>query len=169
MTTLLAFLVALLAFGSLGFWVFTAAVFIGITALVENDEGFWATVVAIGTVCSLQFLSKVPVLTAIKAHPGTAALYLLGYFAVGAAWSIFKWYVFLTKARIKYDAAKAEFLEQVRVDRGVPTTPAFTGDLAAKFIDQLASHRGYSSEGGGLGFEISATPPLARKHKSNLT
>src|SRR5271170_4062604 len=158
MTAILAFLAALLVFGSLGFWIFSFLVFVAITALVENDEGFWATVVAIGTVCSLQFLSHIPLLTAIKAHPGTTALYLLGYFVAGAAWSIFKWYIFLTKARIKYESAKADFLEEY-------SAKELTGELAAKFMDLLASNHSYSDDD----HAISATPPEARKHKSNLT
>jgi len=158
MTTLLAFLAAILAFDTLGFWVFSLVVFIAITALVENDEGFWATVIAIGTVCSLQFLSHIPLLTAIKAHPGTTALYIASYFAIGAGWSLFKWYVFLTKARIKYESAKADFLEEY-------SAKELTGELAAKFMDLLASNHSYSDDD----HAISATPPEARKHKSNLT
>jgi len=158
MTTLLAFLAALLAFGSLGFWVFSVVVFIAITALVESDEGFYATLVAVCTILSLQFLSHVPILTTVKTNPGHVALYVLGYFVVGAAWSVFKWYIFLHKATNKYETYKAEFMER----RGAKV---FDGELASKLMDELEEKNKYQSEDS----KINSAPPLARKHKSNLT
>lgn len=156
MTTILA----MLAFGTPVFWLCSAIVFIIITALVENDEGFWATIVAIGTICSLQFLSNVPLFTAIKAHPGKTVLYILSYFAIGAAWSLFKWYIFLHKARAKYDELKAKTMEKM----GATT---FTGEVAVKLMDALAQENRYLSDGDPT--RINSTPPLARKHKSSLT
>jgi hypothetical protein len=166
MTTLLAFLAALLAVGSIGFWLFSIVVLVVITALVENDEGVWATLVAIGTVAALQFLAKVPLLAFVKIHPLGTALAALGYFAAGASWSVFKWYVFLHKSNGKYEEAKAEFVGSEAKTRGVPATNLpWTGELAAKLLDKLEEYNKYKSETE----KINSVPPQARNHKSTLT
>ena len=166
MTTLLAFLAALLAVGSIGFWLFSFIVLVVITALVENDEGVWATIVAIGTVAALQFLSKVPLLAFVKIHPLATAIAAVSYFALGAGWSIFKWYVFLHKGNRKYEEAKAEFVANEAKTKGVPAANLpWTGELAAKLLDTITEHNKYLHESE----KINSEPPQARKHKGTLT
>jgi hypothetical protein len=166
MTTLLAFLAALLAVGSLGFWLFSIIVLIVITALVENDEGAWATFVAIGTIAALQFVSKIPLLAFVKIHPLATGLAALGYFGLGAGWSIFKWYLFLHKSNNKYEDAKAEFVANEAKTRGVPVANLpWTGELAAKLFDLVEDHNKYLSEDD----RINSVPLQARNHKSKLT
>lgn len=113
---MITFLAGLLAFGTLWFWLFALAVFITITALVENEEGVWATVVFIGTVLSLQFLSKVPVLDYVKSNPGHTLMYVGLYFVIGTVWTLIKWYFFVHKRIVKYNDFKRSYMKNNKIE-----------------------------------------------------
>src|SRR5208283_1044261 len=91
---MLTFLGTLFALGTLWFWLLVLLDFIAITALVENEEGGWATIVAIGSVVGLNYLWKLPILATVRANPGHTALLVLSYFFIGTCWSFVKWYFF---------------------------------------------------------------------------
>jgi len=152
------FLATLFAIGTFWFWLLLLIDFVLITALVENEEGAWATAIAIGTIFGLNYLWKLPILTSIKANPGHVALLVLSYFVIGAAWSFVKWYFFLHKANGRYLDFKAKFLETKNVN-------ALDGQLAATLMDELAENNRYLDAES----RISAEPPIARKHKARLT
>jgi hypothetical protein len=147
---MLTFLAGVLAFGTLWFWLFSFVVFCAITALVENDEGVWATIVFIGTVLSLNFLSKIPVLDYVKLNPGHTLMYVGIYFAVGIVWTLIKWYFFVHNKVVKYNNFKAKFLKDRKTDT---LTPA----LANELIESCSR------------YGVSADAPDASDHKSDLT
>jgi hypothetical protein len=156
LTTLEAFF----ALGTFGFWILMALIGIAITALVENEEGIWATVVAIGTAFGLSYLWKINLISTIKANPGHILLYGGGYFALGAIWSVFKWYTYLHKANSRYEDYKTQFLAE---NKATSLTP----ELAAKLMDELGHKNQYRTAGDET--FVFSTPPLARNHKSSLT
>jgi hypothetical protein len=147
---MITFLAGLLAFGTLWFWLFSLAVFIGLTLLVENDEGVWATIVFVGTVLSLNFLSKIPLLDYVKNNPGHTLMYVGLYFAIGVVWTIIKWYFFVHRKIVAYTEFKRKFLK----DRGVE---ALTPALANELIDRCKA------------YSVSPTPPDPADHKGDLT
>jgi len=153
------FLETLFALGTFWFWLLFLIDFVVITALVENEEGAWATIVAIGSIVGLNYLWKLPIIATIKTNPGHVALLVLSYFVIGAAWSFVKWYFFLHKANGRYLDYKAKFLERKNVS-------VLDGQLAAILMDELAenNNRYLDAE-----LRISAEPPVARKHKARLT
>lgn len=155
---MLTLFAGLLAVGTLWFWLFSLAVFIAITALVENDEGVWATLVFIGTVLSLQFLSKIPILSYVKMNPGRTLLYVGVYFAVGIVWTLIKWYFFVHNRVVKYNNFKSAFLKK-------NNAALLTPELAANLADELESGVRYTRDGSG----ISASAPDPANHKSDLT
>jgi len=154
---MLEFLVGLLAFGTLWFWLFSFVVFCAITALVENDEGVWATLVFIGTVLSLNFLSKVPLLDYIKLNPGHTLMYIGIYFAAGIGWSFIKWGVFLKKRNLKYEAFKAKYMRDNKIEGGM------TPEQMSKFFSWLGSN--YEARDG----KVAAAAPEPSDHKRDIT
>lgn len=158
---MLTTLAALFALGTIGFWSLLLVIGVGITILVENEEGAWATFVAIASMVGLSFLWKLNLLVVVKANPGRIVAYALAYFAIGAAWSIFKWFTFLHKANSRYEDYKADFLTK-------NNAVALNGELAAKLMDEIIEsnddHYHYDEAK-----KISSTPPLARNHKASVT
>jgi hypothetical protein len=158
---MLTFFETLFAVGTLWFWLLFFIDFVVITALVENEQGFWATVTAIGSIIGLNYLWKLPILVTVKANPGHTALLILSYFLLGAGWSLVKWFFYLHKQRIKYEEYKAKFLEENKAKELTP-------ELAAKLSDTIAgSPRRYAPYNDSEG--VTATPPSARAHKGDLT
>jgi hypothetical protein len=153
---MLTFLAGLFA-GGIFLWSFLVAITILLCVLVEKDEGVWATVVFIGTVLSLNFLSKVPILDYIKTNPLRTVELIAAYFAIGVAWTLIKWYFFVHRQVVKYNEFKRQFLKE-------NNAAALTPELAAKLADQLSSRGSYRN---GLG--ISATAPDPADHKGDLT
>jgi len=128
---MLTFFVELFAFGGLAFWLLALVVFGIITALVENEKGFWATVTFLGSLAALNFLYKLPILTAIKLHPLYTAELVAAYFAIGIGWSFFKWTLFVRKFTLKYNEYKAKFL-------AANDAKELTPELASELADSLA-------------------------------
>lgn len=154
---MLTFLAGLLAFGSLAFFLEVLAVVILLCVLVEKDEGVWATVVFIGTVLSLNFLSKVPILDYIRTNPLRTVELVAAYFAIGVGWTLIKWYFFVHRKVVAYNEYKRNFLKSHNVDS---LTPA----LAAELADELSNANGYRNTRG-----VSATAPDPADHKGDLT
>ena len=154
---MLTFLAGLLAFGSLWFFLEVLAVVILLCVLVEKDEGVWATVVFIGTVLSLNFLSKVPILDYVKTNPLRTLAYVGIYFAVGIVWTLIKWYFFVHNKVVAYNSYKAKFLKENKAE-------SLTPELAAKLADELSNANGYRNTRG-----VSAAAPDPADHKGDLT
>lgn len=136
----------LIAFGTVGFWILAVVLFSIVIALVENEAGFWATVILIGSAIGIDKLYKLSLLTVVKANPGHVAILVGVYFLTGIVWSIAKWYFFLHKRVVKYNSERAQFLRS----RNATT---MTAELAAEF-------QGYVSS--------SARPVDASDHKADL-
>lgn len=155
---MLTFLTALFA-GSIFLWSFLVAITILLCVLVEKDEGVWATVVFIGTVLSLNFLSKVPILDYVKTNPLRTVELIAAYFAIGVGWTLIKWYFFVHNKVVAYNNFKNAFLKE----KGAETlTPA----LAAELADKLAEQDRYSRTSS---YGISASAPDPAEHKGDLT
>jgi hypothetical protein len=155
---MLPFLAALFALGTFWFWFLVFIDFVIVTALVESDNGTWATIVAIGTLFGLNYLWKLPVLATVKANPGHTALLVLAYFGIGVVWTFVKWYFYVHNQVVKYNNYKSAFLKANNV-------ATLTPELAAALADKLEEGKRYSSRGEG----ISASAPDPADHKGDLT
>jgi len=86
----------LLVFGDLFFWLVALIAFGVITACVENEKGFGATVVLFVTVVSFTLFTDFNIFATLAALDyWYLAILILGYFIVGTGWCVFKWYLFL--------------------------------------------------------------------------
>lgn len=92
-----------LAVGAIGFWLLLIVAAIIMSEMMDNDAPVWAGVVAIITLALLAVFGGFNPLTYIMAHPGETVLWVAGYFVVGAAWSLVKWYFWLLKIRRRLD------------------------------------------------------------------
>jgi hypothetical protein len=148
MTAFFAALLAAIAFGTVWGWIIFVAAYIIITALVENDKGFWAFLAVILTtiaLCTPHFQAAVHF---IVANPGKVLLMIIGYFVIGTVWGIIKWFLYVNRQLEKYNEKKTEFLLK---NKATEFTPA----LAAAF----KSH--YFGFGDGL-------VPQAHDHKGDI-
>lgn len=89
--------------------------FFGLFALIEFEKPGWATATVVGVLAVVHFGTEVDVIQFIAQNPFQSLLLALGYFAVGAGWSVGKWWFFVRRLRDKYDAQKVEFLKEHRV------------------------------------------------------
>lgn len=110
----------LLALGTAGFWIMTVIVFFIITALVESDSGFWATVILVGSVLGINKLYELSLFTVIKTHPGHVAALTGIYFLTGIVWSVAKWYFYLHKKVVRYNNERGQFLRSVDATEMTP-------------------------------------------------
>lgn len=155
---MITFFETVFALGTLWFWLLLLVDFVIITALVEHEEGIWATVVAILTVVGLNYAWKLPIISSIKTNPGHTALLVFAYFALGAGWSLVKWLVFLHKKNFAYEDVKADFLKK---NNALTLTP----ELAAKLMDYLDELNRFKV----VEDCVTATPPEAHDYKAMLT
>ena len=149
---LLGWIAALVAFGSVWFWLIMLAAFCGIAALVENEEGVWATLVMVLTAVSLNWVWKVPILKTCALHPWKALLWVLVYFVAGALWGLFKWWLYAHKQLAAYKELRDEFMKSENVTE---LTPALALKLKSKAGMQYPPLR--------------AEAPSVSQHKCDIT
>ena len=101
---------AILAFGTIGFWLFTAAVITAMLTFINFNKGAAATVVAAITVLGFQFYGGYDIFGYVKHNPWSLATYIGIYAALGVVTGVFKWWRYVRNERAKYLEAKAEFL-----------------------------------------------------------
>lgn len=138
---------AILAFGTIGFWVFITASVIAMLTFINFQKGAAATVVAALTILGFQFYGGIDIFGHVKNHPLALLAYGGIYALCGMGTGVFKWWRFVRNNRAKYLEAKAEFIED---GKSMTEWPRYrdAGDYhAIKFI-----------------FE-----PVARQHKAAIT
>lgn len=138
---------AVLAFGTIGFWIFSVAVIIAMLACIDFQKGAAATIVAIGTVLAFQFWGGYDIFGYIRHNPATMA-YIAGAYAIlGVMTGVFKWWRYVRNNLGKYQEAKAEYF----ADGGKP--------------EGWARHR----DAGNYSAIKFTFEPVARRHKAAIT
>jgi hypothetical protein len=142
----------MLAVGSFWFWLLVLLAAIGVTILVETENGGWATFTMVATIAIFNWAFKLHIFSAIAAHPWKTLEWVLVYFLTGTVWGLIKWFVFLHKQLAKYQEARDKFLKE---NNATDLTPA----LAAKFLDYLDRY---------LTRALIPIPPKASEHKGAI-
>lgn len=138
---------AILAFGTIGFWIFSVAVIIAMLTCINFQKGAGATVVALATVLAFQFYGGYDIFGYVKHNPLTM-LYVIGaYGAAGIVVGVFKWWRYVRNNLSKYQEAKAEYMADGGNASGWPRYRDQGNYNGIKFI-----------------FE-----PVARRHKAAIT
>lgn len=138
---------AILAFGTIGFWVTMSIAVILMLTCINFQKGAAATFVAIGAALLLQFYGGMDIFGTIKNNPMTVIYYVLGYGVLGAGTAVFKWWRYVRNNRHKYDEAKAEYLDD---------------------NDNLDGWERYRELGNYNGIKF-LFAPAARRHKAAIT
>ena len=125
-----------LAVGAIGFWLLLLLSAILMSEMLDNDCPGWATITAIVTVAILVVFGGFDPLSYLAAHPGEIALAIAAYFAVGAGWSLLKWYFWLVKLRRQLDAGHDH--RRVLYTAGVQQFPPQPGDHKSRIIGWIA-------------------------------
>lgn len=99
----------LFAIGTLWFWVLLGIVTIVLFAAVEAERVGFATLAMIAFFGLLSWQGDFSLVGSAAEHPGLAVLAALGYLAVGALWSVGKWWFYVKGLRRKLIDAKERF------------------------------------------------------------
>lgn len=103
--------VALFAFGTIWFWTLIAIASFVLMATIEHEKGWLATFTIIGTLLLVHYGMDKQLFGSMFAHPLITGSCVLGYFLVGAAWGVVKWWFFVKSQREAYDEARKLFAE----------------------------------------------------------
>lgn len=125
----------LLIFGTFWFWGFAAVVTVVAVCLLWNmeddipsHEDYSANLGATGffllIFLALQFMSDIKPFTFIWTNPTAAIVCVLAYGAIGAGWSLIKWWNYLREKARKYKTLRAEW----ESSKSVNGTPASSWD-----------------------------------------
>lgn len=115
-------LIGIFVVGSIGFWILLALAWVVVTALIEFERPWLAGLSLVATFVLVSWLGNFNLIAASRAHPLTAAVGLAAYFLAGAAWSVWKFYVYFKTKRDKYEELKRDFLDAKKIKgSAIPT------------------------------------------------
>ena len=150
-------LIGILALGTIGFWIFLCAFTVLFWCLLENEKHGWATFsMALGLV-AFSYLGSFNIVALAKTNPVAFLSLIVGYFAVGALWSVIKWWFHVTKMARRYKEMKSDWM--AGVNKTNPGTFIPGQALTAEQRDRF--HRGSTAS-------MYATRPRAKKNKSKI-
>ena len=129
----------LVAFGTLGFWLAFVIFTILAVAFLEFERNLMAFISIFATLAFFHYAGAWDVVGFAKDHQWVLALYLLGYFAAGAAWSLVKWKLFVNHSIERYRDMRAEFA--ARLDLSADAEFTLENKMAwKKWIANYHSH-----------------------------
>jgi hypothetical protein len=144
-------LFGLLAFGGVAFWILIGFVFLLNFYFIEAEKTFWATVTLVGTFAALALLGDFNLWHVVRENPMEALYSGIGYFLLGAGWSLGKWWFHVKDMYRQYSEARAEFM-------------VVNGKTAADQMDQTMKDKwklNYSAQ--------HYAKPKVRQNKSRIT
>lgn len=92
------------------------ALFIILTILTELEHWGWSTLTLIAAVAAAYFTKAVDFRALLTTNLLDVAVYTVGYFVAGVAWSFVKWFSFLYRFRDRYREAREDFKQSIKVD-----------------------------------------------------
>jgi hypothetical protein len=153
----------LLVLGSPLFWgillVWLAALFV----TVEYEKGIFAFLSTVAYGVLLQFVFHVDVVHIVLHNPMWIIAGMAVYFPIGAAWSFFRWYMFVHAELSKYVDFKTKWL----ISKGQTSFEDIPDNLKEEWIKYLEGQEG-SSYSGYIDRKDLVKPPLVREHKDKI-
>lgn len=144
------------------FWAVLLVWIIALFVSVENERGIFAFLSTIVYGALLYFVFHVDVLRLLYNHPILILVGIALYFPIGAAWSFFRWYMFVHSKLELYTDMRNEWLS----DKGQTSFTEIPDHLKEEWIKYLESENTsrscYSKRRDLL------KPPLVRDNKSRI-
>lgn len=110
--------VGLLAFGSVGFWVFLVAFTILFWALLEVDKLGWATTSTVVALFLFSHFGNFDLMHVIRANPIIFVELVILHFLVGVLWATAKWFFHVRNRANKFRDGRNEWMRQRNIRRG---------------------------------------------------
>lgn len=95
--------------GGMAFWILIAVECVLLLALIEFEQHVWAFISIAMCLAVVHFLGDVNLATFVKDHHWWIGLYAIGYFAIGAAYSLWKWGLYNADCKEHNDKVFAEY------------------------------------------------------------
>lgn len=138
---LLAWFIAVLTVSGMWVWFWAAVCFCGILTFAEREENVFALIVAglyavvINLSTEFKFVDNL----------WTVAFWLVAFYAVGAFWSVGKWFSFVNQKADHFGDLKVEWIRKHRNTDYEPKASAIlTADDQQHFFQYIREHRVYS-------------------------
>lgn len=149
-------LFSLFVIGTFWFWSLLAVAVLFIGVCVSSERFGKATLCVLGTLLVLALFGNFNALNWLRDNPIRNTLIgFAAYFAIGAVWSVAKWWFFVRRKREEYDEMKRRFLDAHKV----------SGDAVPNHLK--SSWREHLDRSTGFG-RRSPFPPRARDFKSKI-
>jgi len=130
---------AIFVFGSIMWFVLLGAALILAAWAVDSDSGYGFTAVLGGYFVISAAAGDFNIITWVTANPLVGAGILGLYIAIGAAWAIFKWSLYVSDKRHELD----DYTEKWLADRGIEDKKV-PDNLKAEFTKTLLNNQTYS-------------------------
>lgn len=145
--------------GSFWFFILLGAISIALIFLLEYDKWGKSLFVLAITLVLLALYGDFNLLALILHEPIKTGLLVLAYGAVGALWSVVKWYFFLMNRKDKYKVLRTQFLESLDLASG-DAIPEEEKENFQKVLQSSYNH----DDSGSL-----EKRPFAKHHKNKIS
>lgn len=136
-------LAEILVFGTLWFWLAIASIILGCLLAIEAENlGGAISVIVVGLISFFFFGGLKSAFLWIIANPGLPIACFVGYFIIGAIWSIAKWFLFVSNINSEYIELKKEWLLDHNID--ITKSLVIPLDLKEKWEAFLRKEKMYS-------------------------
>lgn len=146
--------------GTFWFWALVVIEIVLLFLFVEWENGVGATVSLLVFGAALQFFGDTDILGYVMSNPVQLLIIAAAYFAIGAVWSIIKWYIFCKDRLEEYNELKSEFLRS----KGLPekVSDPIPVEYRTEWKKKLEDRRNYRSD------RLLSEAPLVRHHKAQV-
>ena len=145
MESYIAALLAAIAFGTIWGWLLLILFFIGVTACVENDEGFLAFATLLLGVFILDSTHLKSAGLYLVSHPWNVLMVIVLYFVAGTVWGVVKWFLYVTRQLEKYNECRRQFLSERKITELTPEMKndfeRFSGCYGIPVVPQVHTHK----------------------------
>lgn len=145
----------LFVLGSFWFWLLVVAEIALLFMFLEYENGFGATASVLVFGALLQLCGDVNITGYIASHPYQVAMYVLGYFVVGALWGTAKWWLYVKDRLEEYEEVKTDWLR----GKGETNTRVIPEALKGEWKTYLQNSYQYRSL---------ATAPVVKDNKARV-
>ncbi|MES2671642.1 MAG: hypothetical protein V4673_14660 [Pseudomonadota bacterium] len=126
------------------FWIFVTAVIVAEISATEADNPFMATVLMAVSIAVIALFSDADLFAVLRLHPIWALSLVPLYFAVGAAWALWKWRCLVVASVAEFEVNKADLISEHQRSEAWKSSPF--EDFIRRFKDYPPSAATYENK-----------------------